>query len=33
LGRTANGWIEWKNKEGKNLKEVKRTDSGEDDEE
>jgi hypothetical protein len=26
LARTANGWISWKNKEGKTLKEVKRED-------
>ena len=24
LGRSANGWIEWKNKDGKTLDEVKR---------
>lgn len=27
LGRTANGWIEWKYKDGRTLKEVKRQDS------
>jgi hypothetical protein len=24
MGRTANGWVEWKTKEGKTLDEVKR---------
>ena len=24
LGRTANGWIEWKDKDGKTLSEIKR---------
>ncbi len=25
LGRNANGWIEWKNEDGKTLDELKRT--------
>jgi hypothetical protein len=28
LGRTANGWVEWKNDDGKTLNDVKRADSG-----
>jgi hypothetical protein len=24
LGRTSNGWVEWKNKHGKSLDELKR---------
>jgi hypothetical protein len=24
LGRTSNGWVDWKNKDGKTLNEVKR---------
>jgi hypothetical protein len=29
LGRTSNGWVDWKSKEGKTLNEVKRAESGE----
>ena len=29
LGRTSNGWVDWKNSEGKTLNDVKRGDSGE----
>lgn len=33
LGRTANGWIEWKNKEGISLSAAKRSEAGQADEE
>ena len=29
LGRTSNGWVDWKNAEGKTLHDVKRVESGE----
>jgi hypothetical protein len=29
LGRTSNGWVDWKNKDGKTLSEVKRAESTE----
>ena len=28
MGRTANGWLEWKNKAGQTLDEVERSNSG-----
>ena len=29
LGRTSNGWVEWKSKDGKTLHEVKRAETDE----